>query len=59
MSSLFKSFAGNPREAAAMAMVQSSSYRVCEKGYKDSFESVNLHLFLGNEKVIAFFLRKQ
>ncbi|KAG2283941.1 hypothetical protein Bca52824_055161 [Brassica carinata] len=29
MSSLFiKSFAGNPREAAAMAMVQSSSYRV-------------------------------
>ncbi|XP_010547028.1 PREDICTED: isoleucine--tRNA ligase, chloroplastic/mitochondrial [Tarenaya hassleriana] len=28
MSSFFKSFAGNPREAAAMAMVQSSSYRI-------------------------------
>ncbi|WZY79182.1 hypothetical protein YC2023_025566 [Brassica napus] len=32
MSSLFKSFAGNPREAAAMAMVQSSSYRVLSGG---------------------------
>jgi len=45
MSSFFKSFAGNPREAAAMAMVQSSSYRVCECKF-DYFESISALLTL-------------
>ena len=56
MSSFFKSFAGNPREAAAMAMVQSSSYRVCDIfiRIKPSFFFPFIAFVLGTEQVIDF-----
>jgi len=57
MSSFFKSFAGNPREAAAMAMVQSSSYRVLSgKSCSNLRRNTPLDSFLakGRSSVKAF-----